>query len=121
VQVDLSPPGSLSQASAQQAFWIYALPGSRLGLTRSAGAPSLASLLEARDEPLAHRVWIFYGSPDDALLDLAGEACSQEGACQCLSAWQEAMHRAVQAKRRWRERLQLINLAYTSPEQAALL
>ena len=102
-------------------FWIYGLPGSRLGLRHSAGAAPLAELARGADAETAPSVWIFYGPPDEALLELAEAAQAPGSGREALAAWQEAMALAVQAKRRWRERLQLVNLGRSTPELEALL
>jgi hypothetical protein len=96
-------------------FWIYGLPGSRLGLLRSAGAPALESL--ARGDHLGEdwRAWIFYGPPDQALAELADQGSSPKSAGGSLLAWQQTMELAVQVKRQGRERLQLVNLGHATP------
>jgi hypothetical protein len=109
-----------------QGIWIYGLPGSRLGLQRSAGAPSLLSLARSSGEEAAPRAaWVFYGPPDEALQELAdgggGDGGRTGEAAGSLAAWQEAMECAVQAKRRWRERLQLVNLGRSSPQLEQVL
>ena len=104
-----------------QGGWIYGLPGSRLGLRRSAGAPSLLALARSSSEDAAPRAaWVFYGPPDEALQELAeggaGQFEAEADAGGSLASWQEAMEFAVQAKRRWRERLQLVNLGRSTPQ-----
>jgi hypothetical protein len=96
-------------------FWIYGLPGSRLSLLRSAGAPALESL--ARGDHLGEdwRAWIFYGPPDQALAELADQGSSPKSAGGSLLAWQQTMELAVQVKRQGRERLQLVNLGHATP------
>lgn len=92
---------------------MYSLPGSRLGLRRSAGALTLESLASGGGDPPSARVWIFYGPPDEALLELADE---QGGSDVSISSWQGEMEWAAQAKRRWRDRIQLVNLGCSTPE-----
>jgi len=113
-----------------QGIWIYGLPGSRLGLQRSAGAPSLLSLARSSgEESVPRAAWVFYGPPDEALQELAdggdggggGGRTGEAAAAGSLAAWQEAMEFAVQAKRRWRERLQLVNLGRSSPQLEQVL
>jgi hypothetical protein len=103
-----------------QGLWIYGLPGSRLGLRRSAGAPSLESLAGGAHDTETWRAWIFYGPPDQVLAELADGDSSVDPASgravEPLEAWQEAMGLAVQAKRRGRERLQLVNLGRSTPQ-----
>ncbi len=108
-------------APSVQGFWMYGLPGSRLGLQRSAGAAPLEALARGVDADAAPRAWIFYGPPDEALLELAEAADAPEACRDALASWQGAMALAVQAKRRWRERLQLVNLGRSTPELQALL
>ncbi len=112
----------LPTPTTARGFWIYGLPGSQLGLRCSSGAPSLASLAQSLDIEMPQSVWIFYGPPDDALLELTAELEERrQDDDDALQAWQDAMALAVQAKRRWRERLQLVNLGRTTPELEHLL
>lgn len=111
----------LPAAPTVQGFWVYGLPGSRLGLQRSAGAAPLELLARGGDAEAAPPAWIFYGPPDEALLELVETADAPEAGRDALATWQEAMALAVQAKRRWRERLQLVNLGCPTPELATLL
>lgn len=111
----------LLAAPTVQGFWVYGLPGSRLGLQRSAGAAPLELLARGGDAEAAPPAWIFYGPPDEALLELAEAADAPDAGRDALATWQEAMALAVQAKRRWRERLQLVNLGCPTPELATLL
>ena len=120
-KADPTSTDQLLAAPSVQGFWIYGLPGSRLGLRRSAGASPLASLAGGLDADTAPRAWIFYGPPDEALRELAELADTPEGSREALASWQDAMALAVQAKRRWRERLQLVNLGHITPELQALL
>ncbi len=96
-------------------FWIYGLPGSRLGLRRSAGAPALESLALGAHDGEDWRAWIFYGPPDQALAELADQGSSPEPAVGALMAWQQTMELAVQVKRQGRQRLQLVNLGHSTP------
>lgn len=119
--ISSDPSGGLSPS---QGVWIYGLPGSRLGLLRSAGAPSLLALARSSTEDAAPRfAWVFYGPPDEALQELSdgstGPGSQQAGGS--LASWQEAMEFAVQAKRRWRERLQLVNLGRSTPQLEQVL
>jgi hypothetical protein len=100
--------------TSAEGTWIYGLPGSRLGLRRSAGALSLESLASGEGYAPVARVWIFYGPPDEAVLELADE---QGGSVGSLTSWQSEMEWAAQAKRCWRHRLQLVNLGCSTPEQ----
>lgn len=115
--------------------WIYALPGTHLGGLCSAGAPDL-ELLAAHEprEQAGWRAWILYGTPDQALAELLaadpgeldqGELDQNEqgqvepgeghrGHTASLRHWRRQMELATQAKRRWREQLQLIHLGQDS-------
>ena len=81
-------------------FWIYGLPGSRLGLRRSAGAPALESLARGAHDGENWRAWIFYGPPDQALAELADQGSSPEPEGGALLAWQQTMELAVQVRYR---------------------
>ena len=100
---------------AFESLWIYGLPGSRLGLRRSAGAPSLESLVSSHHHGDGWRAWIFYGPPDQALAELADQGSWSEGEAAALASWQQAMELAVQIKRQGRQRLQLVNLGRSTP------
>lgn len=117
VQTRVSKPLISSESNAAAPYsegtWIYSLPGSRLGLRRSAGALPLESLASDGGDPPSARVWIFYGPPDDALLELVD---GQGGSGASIFSWQAEMEWAAQAKRRWRHRIQLVNLGCSSPE-----
>jgi len=107
--------------SPSAGLWLYGLPGSGLGLQRSAGAPALEQLA-AGQAGLAHwQAWIFYGPPDAALAELvagSGNAISEQ---DLLDQWQRQMALAVTLKRQDRQRLQLVNLALSTPELEARL
>ena len=129
MQADVASSDPLHDVSPARTFWIYGLPGSCLGLRKSAGAPPLAALARGPDAEPVDRVWIFYGPPDEALEDLAHDRGAsgehdpdgRESHPEALAAWQEAMAMALQAKRLWRERLRLVNLGRSSPGQEAML
>ncbi len=114
-------PSSPVTGGAFESLWIYGLPGSRLGLRSSAGAPTLESLVDGQHHGEGWRAWIFYGPPDQALADLADQGSWPEGEVAALSAWQQAMELAVQIKRQGRQRLQLVNLGRTTPALAEAL
>lgn len=109
------PSQPFSDSAPFQGSWIYGLPGSRLGLRRSAGAPALESLAQGLHDGEDWRAWIFYGPPDQALAELAEPGSTPEGEAGALTAWQKAMELAVQVKRQGRQRLQLVNLARSTP------
>ena len=98
-----------------QSLWIYGLPGSRLGLRCSAGAPALESLLGDHQDGEEWRAWICYGPPDQALAELADQGSWPETQAGALADWQQAMELAVQIKRQRRQRLQLVNLGRPTP------
>jgi hypothetical protein len=102
-------------------IWIYGLPGSRLGLRRSAGAPALESLARGAHDGENWRAWIFYGPPDQALAELADQGSSPEPEGGALLAWQQTMELAVQVKRQGQDRLQLVNLGHSTPALEAAL
>lgn len=126
-QSSLSYPESSSQESSSEelsspvtggafeSLWIYGLPGSRLGLRRSAGAPPLESLAGSHLHGEGWRAWIFYGPPDQAMAELADQGSWPEGEAAALASWQQAMELAVQIKRQERQRLQLVNLGLSNP------
>ena len=102
-------------------FWLYGLPGSRLGLRRSAGAPALESLARGAHDGENWRAWIFYGPPDQALAVLADQGSSPEPEGGALLAWQQTLELAVQVKRQGQDRLQLVNLGHSTPALEAAL
>lgn len=113
-------PGTLSEPLSR-GLWLYGLPGSGLGLRRSAGAPPLEELAAGRAGLAAWQAWIFYGPPDAALAELAGGGDSTTAEEELLDQWQREMALAVALKRQDRERLQLVNLGLSNPELEALL
>ena len=100
---------------AFETLWIYGLPGSHLGLRRSAGAPALDTLVGGYQDRDDWRAWIFYGPPDQALAELADQGSWPEGEAAALTAWQQSMELAVQIKRLGRQRLHLVNLGRSTP------
>ncbi len=102
-------------------LWLYGLPGSGLGLRRSAGAPPLEELATERAGLAVWQAWIFYGPPDAALAELAGGSDGATAEEELLDQWQREMALAVALKRQDRERLQLVNLGLSNPELEALL
>lgn len=110
----MDEPAEIQVVTTPIQHWVYALPGAHLEGLRSAGAPSLQELATgpddhhhglAGDDPLAWRAWVLYGSPDHALQDLCGQDDDH-----AIAAWREQLLLAAKVKRRWRDRLVLINL-----------
>lgn len=97
-----------------QGHWIYGLPGSHLGLRRSAGAPALDSVARGLHDNETWRAWIFYGPPDQALAELSDGGPASALGADPLADWLVQMDLAVQIKRRARERLQLVNLGHST-------
>ena len=117
------------------ALWLYGLPGSGLGFTASAGALGL-ELLEsgaggsgdgAPGGEHGPRIWIFYGSLARGLAELVarlpeGEEGARVAAMEAaLGGWQADLARAAGLKRRWRERIRLLNLCRGGEELEQLL
>ena len=109
------------EAPLSRGLWLYGLPGSGLGLRRSAGAPPLEELVTGRGCGAVWQAWIFYGPPDAALAELAGGNDNTTAEEELLDQWQREMGLAVTLKRQDRERLQLVNLGLSNPELEALL
>lgn len=94
--------------------WVYALPGTHLHGLRSAGSPSLEALATmpddhgyglAGDDAASWRGWVLYGPPDQALQELCAQSDDH-----AIATWAEQLLLASRVKRRWRDRLVLINL-----------
>lgn len=94
------------------ALWLYGLPGSGLMYSQAAGAPSLQEL--ACQEPAAvgesTRIWICYGELADGLADVVMRSDDPQELEAALDQWQTDLTRSAALKRRWRERIQLINI-----------
>lgn len=94
------------------ALWLYGLPGSGLMYSQAAGAPSLQEL--ACQEPAAvgesTRIWICYGELADGLADVVMRTDDPQELEAALDQWQTDLSRSAALKRRWRERIQLINI-----------
>jgi hypothetical protein len=130
--MDTPPPSAL---------WLYGLPGSGLGFTASAGAPGLEQLEAGAGVGAGSggagegspggeggpRIWIFYGSLARGLAELVarlpeGEEGGRVAAMEAaLGAWQADLARAAALKRRWRERIRLVNLCRGGEELEQLL
>lgn len=124
--MDTPPPSAL---------WLYGLPGSGLGFTASAGSPGLEDLETGaggtgEGSPGGEggpRIWIFYGSLARGLAELVARLpVDQEGARVAaleagLGAWQADLALAAGLKRRWRERIRLVNLCCGGEELEQLL
>lgn len=100
-------------------LWIYTLPGTHLEGLRSAGAPALEELAALADdhrygllgEESSHwRCWILYGPPHQALSELC-HPLDERYQTQALARWTQQLMLAAQVKRRWRQRVMLMNLA----------
>jgi hypothetical protein len=105
------------------ALWLYGLPGSGVPYTQAAGAPPLAELERLAEGPGA-RVCICFGPLLKGLEELMERlplAPPVEELEAALERWQMDLGLAASLKRRWREKVWLLNLAQEGPALETLL
>jgi hypothetical protein len=111
----MAPLPDSGPAADHDALWLYGLPGSGVLVQQAAGAPSLAELVQGRLEPAGAeaRIWICYGTLTEGLAELVHRHQQPPPPAQLeaeLEHWQADLSRAAVLKRRWRDRVHLVNL-----------
>ena len=111
----MAPLPDSGPAADHDALWLYGLPGSGVLVQQAAGAPSLAELEQGRLVPAGAeaRIWICYGTLTEGLAELVHRHQQPPPPAQLeaeLEHWQADLSRAAVLKRRWRDRVHLVNL-----------